>query len=154
DFSGVSQGVTLLSSVTLESDAFHSGSGGAVNLAANARDAGKQALTIAARARTGTLGQIGNPLPLGGPLIVRAAVTLNGNVTTDQGTGTGAGTGDLTLGASLIDLGADVTISSDANKDGTSGVVYASATIRSLTGGQRGMTIIAGDGDGTTGITL
>src|SRR5262249_35097299 len=79
-------------------------------------------------------------------------LTLRGNITTDQV----AGTGDVTFSRiPVILLGADVTISSDADLDGVSGLIDLGGSGPTATvDGQQGLTLVSGDGDGTTGVVL
>src|SRR5262249_27676171 len=132
--------------------------GGAVNLntVVLANTAGGQGLAITAGNGAVTLGNIGNiaSRPLAFLTVATTGqTTINGSISTDQGAGTG--NIDFSGATGGIVVGTDVTVRSDNNGDGASGVVNLSGSaITTVAAGGLGLTVISGDGDGTNAVVL
>jgi hypothetical protein len=156
NFSGATGGITLASSITINSDGNGGGIGGDVNFAGtaiNAAAASGQGLTINSADGNVTLNAVGN-LGIGlGFLSVTslASTTLNGNITTDPV----PLSGDISILSAVggIILGSSVTLNSDGNGGGIGGDVTLAGGPNAAAAGVQGLTIIAGTtgGDVNTG---
>jgi hypothetical protein len=127
------------------------GSGGLIELAGATIDASTataQSLTTTTGSSFVALGTIGGTTPLGGLRVLTTSgqAFLDGNITTDSGVE--PGNIDLSAATGSITLGNTITINSDANGDGSSGVVDLSGSVvGAATAGVQGLTVISGDGN-------
>ena len=127
--------VTLGADVTVDSDADNDGTGGAITFESTVD--GAQALTVNAGSGTvafqGAVGGTTATTALSGLAVTGGTITLSANVSIDDGIITFSGP---------VDLLADVTVTSDADDDGTGGAI----TFESTVDGAQALTLDAGGG--------
>ena len=159
NFNAATGGIQLNTTVTVSTDGNLDGAGGALSLntAINAAAATAQSLRLRAGSGNVSLGTIGGTTPLGQVRFLSATgttgvTTLNGNITTDEG----GANGDIDFASATggVTLAADITLDSDANNDGSSGLINLGVAVNAQSPGAQGLILSSGDGNGTDAVIL